>query len=45
MLNAAEKGQDLTLSGTSTGLTAGTTVTVMLNGTAYTATTDASGNW
>ncbi|KFC04145.1 hypothetical protein GTGU_03271, partial [Trabulsiella guamensis ATCC 49490] len=45
VLNAAEKGQDLTLSGTSTGLTAGTTVTVMLNGTAYTATTDATGNW
>ncbi|KFB93348.1 RTX family exoprotein, partial [Trabulsiella guamensis ATCC 49490] len=45
VLNAAEKGQDLILSGTSTGLTAGTTVTVMLNGTAYTATTDATGNW
>ncbi|KNC88109.1 hypothetical protein GM30_12820 [Trabulsiella odontotermitis] len=43
--NAVEKGQDLTLSGTSANLTTGTVVTVTLNGKNYSATTDASGNW
>ncbi|WP_124966014.1 Ig-like domain-containing protein, partial [Trabulsiella odontotermitis] len=45
ILNAVEKGQDLTLSGTSANLTTGTVVTVTLNGKNYSATTDASGNW
>ena len=45
IINNAEKTQDLTLSGGSSGLAAGTTVTVMLNGLAYSATTDGSGNW
>ncbi|ABB60634.1 hypothetical protein SDY_0423 [Shigella dysenteriae Sd197] len=46
IINNAEKTQDLTISGGSSGLATGTTVTVMLNGLAYSATTaDASGNW
>ncbi len=45
IINNAEKTQDLTISGGSSGLTSGTTVTVMLNGLAYSATTDSSGNW
>ncbi|EFC57526.1 type 1 secretion C-terminal target domain (VC_A0849 subclass) [Enterobacter cancerogenus ATCC 35316] len=45
VLNAVEKGQDLTVSGTSANLAAGTTVTVTLNGKQYTATTAASGAW
>ncbi|TKK11966.1 type 1 secretion protein, partial [Enterobacter cancerogenus] len=45
VLNAVEKGQDLTVSGTSANLAAGTTVTVTLNGKQYTATTTASGAW
>jgi hypothetical protein len=45
VLNATEKGVDLTVSGTSANLATGTVVTVMLNGKAYTATTDASGDW
>ncbi|HFU7778447.1 TPA: Ig-like domain-containing protein [Escherichia coli] len=45
IINNAEKTQDLTISGGSSGLAAGTTVTVMLNGLAYSATTDSSGNW
>ncbi|MGS5250257.1 Ig-like domain-containing protein, partial [Escherichia coli] len=45
IINNAEKTQDLTISGGSSGLAAGTTVTVMLNGLAYSATTDGSGNW
>ncbi|MCV7760176.1 Ig-like domain-containing protein [Pluralibacter gergoviae] len=45
ILNAVEKGQDLVISGTSTHLAAGTTVTVTLNGKSYTATTAADGSW
>ncbi|MFG7478393.1 Ig-like domain-containing protein, partial [Enterobacter hormaechei] len=44
VINAAEKGEDLLLSGTS-NQPEGTTITVALNGINYTATTDASGNW
>nr|ELU6266633.1 Ig-like domain-containing protein [Escherichia coli] len=44
ILNAAEAGSPLTISGTSTAET-GQTVTVTLNGQNYSATTDASGNW
>lgn len=45
IINNTEKTQDLTISGGSSGLATGTTVTVMLNGLAYSATTDGSGNW
>ena len=45
IINNAEKTQDLIISGGSSGLATGTTVTVMLNGLAYSATTDSSGNW
>ncbi|HCT5540897.1 TPA: Ig-like domain-containing protein [Escherichia coli] len=45
IINNAEKTQDLTISGGSSALATGTTVTVMLNGLAYSATTDSSGNW
>ncbi|HEI2462082.1 TPA: Ig-like domain-containing protein [Escherichia coli] len=45
IINNTEKTQDLTISGGSSGLAIGTTVTVMLNGLAYSATTDSSGNW
>lgn len=45
VLNAVEKGEALTLSGTSANLAAGTRVTVTLNGKNYSATTDADGNW
>lgn len=45
IINNAEKTQDLTISGGSSGLATGTTVTVMLNGSAYSATTDGTGNW
>ncbi|WP_187222702.1 Ig-like domain-containing protein [Escherichia marmotae] len=45
IINNTEKTQDLTISGGSSGLATGTTVTVMLNGLAYRATTDGSGNW
>ncbi|EFE3177345.1 Ig-like domain-containing protein [Escherichia coli] len=45
IINNAEKTQDLTISGGSSGLATGTTVTVMLHGLAYSATTDSSGNW
>ncbi|WP_347004298.1 Ig-like domain-containing protein [Enterobacter roggenkampii] len=44
VINAAEKGQDLQVSGTS-NQPEGTAITVSLNGINYTATTDASGNW
>ncbi|MBU9844027.1 Ig-like domain-containing protein [Rahnella ecdela] len=44
ILNAAEAGQPLTLSGTSDA-GAGQIVTLLLNGIAYTATVDASGHW
>nr|WP_313853336.1 Ig-like domain-containing protein [Winslowiella toletana] len=45
VLNAAEKGQDLTVSGTSSGLAENTAVTVTLNGKTYDATTAADGSW
>ncbi|EPL4525211.1 Ig-like domain-containing protein [Enterobacter asburiae] len=45
VLNAVEKGQDLSISGTSANLAEGTVVTVTLNGKNYTATTAADGTW
>ncbi|MBL5962254.1 Ig-like domain-containing protein [Enterobacter asburiae] len=45
VLNAVEKGQDLSVSGTSANLAEGTVVTVTLNGKNYTATTSADGTW
>ncbi|MFA1017328.1 Ig-like domain-containing protein [Enterobacter sp. SAT-E-asb] len=45
VINNAEKTQDLTLSGTASGLAAGAVVTVMLNGKAYSAQVDDSGKW
>ncbi len=45
VINSAEKAQDLTISGSATGLAAGAAVTVMLNGKAYSATVDNSGKW
>ncbi|MEB6576264.1 Ig-like domain-containing protein [Enterobacter quasiroggenkampii] len=45
VLNAVEKGQDLSVTGTSANLAEGTVVTVTLNGKNYTATTAADGSW
>ena len=45
VLNAVEKGLDLSVSGTSANLAEGTVVTVTLNGKNYTATTAADGSW
>jgi hypothetical protein len=45
VLNAIEKGEALTISGTSSGLAANTAVTISLNGHHYTTATDTSGNW
>ncbi|MEI9853707.1 Ig-like domain-containing protein [Enterobacter mori] len=45
VINAAEKGADLVLSGSTTNVEAGQTVTISLNGKIYTATVDDSGNW
>ncbi|MEP9039244.1 Ig-like domain-containing protein [Enterobacter hormaechei] len=45
VINAAEKGADLVLSGATTNVEAGQTVTISLNGRIYTATVDDSGNW
>ncbi|MEQ0878482.1 Ig-like domain-containing protein, partial [Enterobacter vonholyi] len=45
VLNAVEKGQDLSVSGTSANLAEGTVVTVTLNGKIYAATTAADGTW
>ena len=45
VLNAVEKGQDLSVSGTSANLAEGTVVTLTLNGKNYTATTAADGTW
>ncbi|EMV1608900.1 Ig-like domain-containing protein, partial [Enterobacter hormaechei] len=45
VLNAVEKGQDLSVSGTSANLAEGTMVTVTLNGKNYTATTGSDGTW
>ncbi len=44
VINATEKGEDLSISGTS-NQPDGTRITVTLNGISYAATTDASGNW
>ncbi|WP_241183656.1 Ig-like domain-containing protein, partial [Enterobacter asburiae] len=44
-INNAEKTQDLTISGTASGLAAGAVVTVMLNGKAYSAQVDDNGKW
>ncbi|EOI1352773.1 Ig-like domain-containing protein [Citrobacter amalonaticus] len=45
VINAAEQGADLVLSGTTTNVEAGQTVTVMFNGRPYTATVDNNGEW
>ena len=45
VINAAEKGADLVLSGATTNVEAGQTVTITLNGKIYSATVDDSGNW
>ncbi len=45
VINAAEQGADLVLSGTTTNVDAGQTVTVMFNGRPYTATVDNNGEW
>ncbi|WP_411704107.1 Ig-like domain-containing protein, partial [Edaphovirga cremea] len=45
VLNAAEKGQDLVLSGSTQNVEAGQTVKVSFGGHTYDATVDASGNW
>ncbi len=45
VINAAEKGADLVLSGATTNVDAGQTVTISLNGKIYTTTVDDSGNW
>ena len=45
VLNAAEKGEDLVLSGTSANVEAGQTVIVTLGEKTYTATVDANGDW
>ncbi|WP_320731431.1 Ig-like domain-containing protein [Enterobacter roggenkampii] len=45
VLNAAEKGQDLVLSGTSSNVEAGQTVTIIFAGKTYTTTVDANGDW
>ncbi|PLR38985.1 Ig-like domain-containing protein [Chimaeribacter arupi] len=45
ILNAAEQGVPLVISGTATGGVEGQSVTVTLNGVTYTTTVQASGNW
>ncbi|MWL80726.1 Ig-like domain-containing protein, partial [Escherichia coli] len=45
IINAAEHGQALVISGSSTGGEAGDVVSVTLNSKTYTTTLDASGNW
>ncbi|MEG5897597.1 Ig-like domain-containing protein [Enterobacter bugandensis] len=45
VINSSEKTQDLTITGTASGLAAGAVVTVMLNGKAYSATVEANGQW
>ncbi|MES0332771.1 Ig-like domain-containing protein, partial [Citrobacter sedlakii] len=45
VINAAEQGADLTLSGTTTNVEAGQNVTVTFGGKTYTASVDTSGNW
>ena len=45
IINAAEHGQALVISGSSTGGEAGDIITVTLNSKTYTTTLDAAGNW
>ncbi|MBF9273097.1 Ig-like domain-containing protein, partial [Enterobacter hormaechei] len=45
VINAAEKGADLVLSGSTTNVEENQTVTITFGGKLYTATVDASGNW
>ncbi|HGG8753759.1 TPA: Ig-like domain-containing protein, partial [Enterobacter cloacae] len=45
VINAAEKGLDLVLSGATTNVEAGQTVTLSMGGKIYTAQVDADGNW
>lgn len=45
IINAAEHGQALVISGSSTGGEAGDVITVTLNSKTYTTMLDASGNW
>src|SRR5690606_8987601 len=45
VLNAAEQGQDLLLSGTTSIVEAGQTVTITFAGKTYTTTVDANGDW
>ena len=45
VLNAAEKGQDLVLSGSSANVEAGQTVTITFAGKTYTTTVNANGDW
>ncbi len=45
VLNAAEKGVDLVLSGTTSNVEEGQTVSITFGGKAYTAKVDADGNW
>ncbi|WP_044860191.1 Ig-like domain-containing protein, partial [Enterobacter ludwigii] len=45
VINAAEKGADLLLSGTTSNVEANQTVSITFGGKHYTATVDASGNW
>ncbi|WP_421551035.1 Ig-like domain-containing protein, partial [Kluyvera intermedia] len=45
VINTAEKGADLVLSGTTSNVEANQTVTITFGGKSYTATVDADGNW
>ena len=45
VINAAEKGADLVLSGSTSNVEENQTVTVTFGGKSYTATVDADGNW
>lgn len=45
VINAAEKGSDLQLSGTTSGVEAGQTITVIFGGKSYTTTVAAGGTW
>src|SRR5699024_11327773 len=45
VMNAAEKGAALTLSGSTCGVEAGQTVTITLGGKTYTTTVAANGSW
>ncbi|MRG43451.1 hypothetical protein, partial [Klebsiella oxytoca] len=45
VLNAAEKGQDLVLSGSSSNVEAGQTVTIIFAGKTWTTMVDANGDW